>query len=284
MPSPFPGMDPYLEHPRFFPDLHDGLIFVIKEILQPALPRAYDAQASQNVWLEASHRDVEPDVNVMSERSRRKTQRRRTGQGGAAVVELETETALRPGRPFVITVEDVEQEEHIERFLEIRGRWSDQDRLVATIEIVSPSNKTPGEEGFDQYRAKQREVLAGQAHLIEVDLLRRGTHVTAVPQDRARHEAGRFDYHVSIHRFDRPKDFFVYPILLEDRLPIISVPLLRDDPAVLLDLQAAFNRAYDAGPYRKRIQYGEDPIKPPLRPEQAKWAKHLLKPSRAGKT
>ncbi len=282
MPSPFPGMDPYLEHPRFFPDFHDGLIFVIKELLQPALPRAYYAQASQNVWLERSHRYLEPDVNVMRERSRRKTRRRRTSQGGVAIAELETETKLRPGRPIVITVEDVEQEEHIERFLEIRGRWGGQDRLVATIEIVSRSNKTPGEEGFDQYRAKQREVLAGQAHLIEIDLLRDGTHVSAVPEDRAREEAGPFDYHVSIHRFDRPNEYSIYPIRLEQRLPVLSVPLLPEDPEVVLDLQDDFDRVYDAGPYRKRILYSKDPIRPPLQRKQAEWAKTILKSANTG--
>ena len=162
-------------------------------------------------------------------------------------------------------------------YLEIHGRWSGQDRLIATIEVVSPFNKTPGHEGYDQYRAKQREVLAGQAHLIEIDLLRAGTHVTAVPRDIAMEKAGPFDYHVSVHRFDRPKDYLVYPIRLEQRLPTITVPLLPDDPAVLLDLQAAFNRTYEAGPYRKAIWYAKDPIEPPLRPEQAAWAATKVK-------
>ena len=115
-----------------------------------------------------------------------------------------------------------------------------------------------------------------------MDLLRKGTHVTAVPRAIAHVKAGPFDYHVSIHRFDRPRDYYVYPIHLEQRLPVIAIPLLPGDPAVLLDLQLAFNRVYDAGPYRKRIRYGEDPIKPTLRPEQAEWAKTILKPASAG--
>ena len=60
---------------------------------------------------------------------------------------------------------------------------------------------------------------------------------------------------------------------------MLAIPLLPADPEVLLDLQAAFDRAYDAGPYRKRIHYGEDPIKPALRPEQAEWAEIVLKPA-----
>ena len=61
-------MDPYLESPRFFPDLHAGLIFAMKEDLQGRLSQAYYAQSGQRVWLEVSQRYVEPDVNVMRER------------------------------------------------------------------------------------------------------------------------------------------------------------------------------------------------------------------------
>jgi hypothetical protein len=271
--SPFPGMDPYLESPRFFPDLHDSLLIFIKQDLQSRLPESYYAQSGQYVWLEASRRSVQPDVNEMAERRRRKPRPRRAGRGGATVAEVEA------SEPVIIAVETVELDEHIERLVEIYERRSGQDRLVATIEVVSPANKTRGHPGYDKYREKQREVLEAQAHLIEIDLLRKGTHVTAAPRDLAREKAGAFDYHVSIHRFDRPQEYFVYPIRLEQRLPAIKVPLLPADPEVLLDLQAAFNRAYDAGPFRRRIRYGGDPIRPPLRPEQARWVESILKPA-----
>lgn len=271
MASPFPGMDPYLESPRYFPDLHGGLIFAIKQLLQPALPEAYYAQSDQYVWLETSRRPVEPDVNLMRERRKPIRKDRRPRKGGVAVAEPEASP------PVIIAVETIEELEQVQRFLGIYERKRTQDRLVATIKVVSPANKTPSRPGFEKYREKQREVLASQAHLIEIDLLRKGTHVTSVPRDIARARAGSYDYHVSIHRFDRPNEFFVYPIPLEERLPIIAIPLLPGDPDVRLDLQAAFNQAYEAGPYRKRIRYGEDPIRPALRPEQAGRAKLISK-------
>lgn len=112
--------------------------------------------------------------------------------------------------------------------------------------------------------------------MIEIDLLRAGTHVTAVPGDIAREKAGPFDYHVSVHRFHLPNQYSVYPIRVEQRLPVVEIPLLPQDPPVLLDLQAAFNRAYEAGPCRKRIVYGEDPVEPPLQPGQAAWLQALI--------
>ena len=267
MPSPFPGMDPYLEGPRWFHGFHNSLIIYLVEQLQPLLPKAYYAQSGQRVWLEVSERYVEPDVNVMGER--REIPHR--GQSGVALVEPEIESELAAGQPVLITVEDIEHDDHLETYLEIRGRSSGQDRLIATIEVVSPFNKTPGHEGYELYRAKQREVLAGQVHLIEIDLLRRNAY-HGCPAHIAMEKAGPFDYHVSVHRFDRPKEYLVYPIRLEQRLPTIMVPLLPEDPAVPVDLQAAFARAYDAGPYRKAIWYAKDPIEPLLRPAQAAWA------------
>jgi hypothetical protein len=38
MPSPFPGMDPYLENPEIFPDFHDSFITYLREVLQASLP------------------------------------------------------------------------------------------------------------------------------------------------------------------------------------------------------------------------------------------------------
>jgi hypothetical protein len=124
--------------------------------------------------------------------------------------------------------------------------------------------------------AKQQETLLSQIHLIEIDLLRAGTHATAVPLDRAVAAAGAFDYHVCVHRFDRFADFLVYPIQLESKLPVIAVPLLPGDPDVPLDLQAAFDRAYDEGPYDTAVHYDLATIEPPLRPEQQQWVKARL--------
>src|SRR5271165_4402057 len=83
MPSPFPGMDPYLESLDWFPDLHDSLITFVKGTLQQRLPEFYYAQSSQRVWLEYSQRYVEPDLEVV----RSGQEARRRGSGGIAVAQ-----------------------------------------------------------------------------------------------------------------------------------------------------------------------------------------------------
>jgi len=262
-------MDPYLESPDWFPDLHDGLIFLMKDTLQHSLPESYYAQSRQRVWLEYTKRYAEPDVEVV--RSARKP--RKPSRGGVAVAVAE----VRPPGPLIVSIETIEHGPFKESFLEIRRRRGTEIQIVASIEVLSPSNKRVGNPSRDKFLKKQEETLDSQTHLIEIDLLRGGTYTLAVPKDLVVAQAGRFDYLVSIHRFDRPKDFLVYPIALPDRLPEIAIPLLPGDPEIPLDLEAIFQRAYEAGPYEREIEYGKDPIVPRLRPEQAEWAAALLK-------
>jgi hypothetical protein len=265
-------MDPYLESPDWFPDLHDGVIFTIKEELQARLPRPYYARSRQRVWLDMQHRPpVEPDVDVL--RAEGASPRRRPhdqGEGGVAVAELETSA------PVVVNISRIMGDPNEESYLEIRRRQGTDDVVVAVIEILSPSNKSAGEKGRSLYVAKQQGTLLSPVHLIEIDLLRAGLHTTAVPLDLAVARAGAFDYHVCVYRSDHPMCFFIYPIKFEAQLPVIAVPLLPADADVALDLQAAFDRAYDAGGYARAVRYDLAKVEPPLRADQAEWAEARL--------
>ena len=136
-----------------------------------------------------------------------------------------------------MTVETIEHGPFKESFLEVRRRRGKEVQIVTSIEILSPSNKRAGNPGRDKYLEKQVKTLASDTHLVEIDLLRGGSHTLAVPRDLVKAQAGAFDYLVSIHRFDRPKEFIVYPIAITQRLPKIGIPLLPGDPDVTLDLQ-----------------------------------------------
>jgi hypothetical protein len=235
MPSPFPGMDPYLENADIFSDFHDSFVTYLRESLQPQLPEPYYAAIGRLAWIEVSE-------------------------------------------PLMI---HVPHDERIEPLVEIYlGRGSAR-RLVTTIEVLSLTNKTPGERGRDLYLRKQREILDSQVHLVEIDLLRGGHHTTAVPLERLTTAAGAFDYHVSIHHFDNLEDYFVYPFRLPDPLPRIAIPLLPGDPPVSLDLPAVLDRTYDASPYRREIDYGSAPPAPSLSADMLSWVAETAK-QRAG--
>src|SRR5262249_15602310 len=146
------------------------------------------------------------------------------------------------------------------------------ERLVTTIEALSLSNKTPGDQGRDLYKRKQREVLKTKTHLVEIDLLRGGEHTTAVPLALALAKTGSFDYHVCTHHFDTLEDYFVYPTRLKMRWPTLSIPLLPGEGAGAVDLQAALDRCYASGQYQRGIRYGESAPEPPLSTGQSAWA------------
>jgi hypothetical protein len=65
MPSPFPGMDPYLE--AHWGDVHASLIIYAREQLQKELPRDLRARVGERVFVEADDqqsRAVYPDVRI----------------------------------------------------------------------------------------------------------------------------------------------------------------------------------------------------------------------------
>ncbi len=258
MPSPFPGMDPFLEHPDFFPDLHGRFHVYLSESLQACLPAPYFAVINQRLWVEPSARYIEPDTDVLY------------GDWTVGESSVAWETAERTRtRPLVFEMTD---DEHREPYVQIRTRLAEGgERVVTAIEVLSLSNKTPGQRSRELYLEKQAEILGSQVHLVEIDLLRGGQHTTPVSWERLSRKAGPFDYHVSVHRFDQQGRFFIYPRRLPDPLPVIGIPLLPGDDQVSLDLQAVLNRCYETGPYRRRVVYESNRIVPPLTPEQTEW-------------
>jgi hypothetical protein len=179
-------------------------------------------------------------------------------EGGGLAVATRT-------KPLIVTVP---HDEFREPFLEIRRIENEVQRLVTVVEILSLANKTPGEKGRKLCKRKQREILDSETHLVEIDLLRGGTHATSIPLVELQSLGREFDYHVCVHRFDNLEDYFVYLIALNESLPEIAIPLLPDDGEVALDLQEVFQRAYDAAAYRRSVHYCDAQIVPPL---SEKW-------------
>ncbi len=257
MPGPFPGMDPWLEDEEFFPGLHERLAVYICDALNAAVPKGYVATIKNRVWVDDEQRR-EPDVALVG---------RDRGPGTPAAA-----TATLPGMTTVGRERVREPAE--EPYLEIvspRGR-----RLVTAVEVVSPANKRAGPKGRKAYRDKQEEFGLAAVNLIEIDLLRRGPHVTAVPLAKLRRAVGPFDYHVSALVAGKPNWFHAAGIALADRLPAVGVPLDPGVPPVTVDLQSLLDRCYDAARYAEMVDY-RAACDPPLTPEQQAWAAGVLR-------
>jgi hypothetical protein len=249
-------MDPYLE--RHWGDVHTSLVTYARDQLQKVLPKDLRARVEERVVVSELDRprSLYPDVRIIeTERTSR-----RPAKAGAGIAGSE---------PLVIELAD---EPETQRFLEIRDVSADS-RLITVLEVLSPRNKRPG-DGQEQYLHKQEELRQAGVNLVEIDLLRDGDWVVAVPR-HAVDPTVRTPYRVVVRRASRQLQAEYYAISLSDRLPTVKVPLRPTDADVPLDLQALLELSYEDGGYDD-IDYTKRPD-PPLPPAAARWAAQLLR-------
>ncbi|MEW6755643.1 MAG: DUF4058 family protein [Candidatus Latescibacterota bacterium] len=263
MPSPFPGMDPYIEDPEVCSDFHGGLAEEIRAALNRVLPRRYVARLEPHMTYEvveigeSERRRVRPDVGVW--RPQRVSEQ--AGGGVAAIAPAPVESLVTEELPL--------------RLYTVALRETGTLRLVTAIEILSPVNKQPGHDAYEGYRRKRRELLRSEAHLMEIDFLRKGERP---PLERPVPAA---PYYVVLSRVYRRPRVEVWPVALQERLPTVPVPLLEPDPDVALDLGAAVASVYERGAYAQLIDYRQPPPPPPLSDEDAAWLDGHLRASNA---
>ncbi|MCS6841521.1 MAG: DUF4058 family protein [Roseiflexus sp.] len=248
MQSPFPGMDPYLEAVTIWPDVHAGLISAMRRQLQPRLSPQYVAAiapcpAFETIDINLS-RFLVPEIAIV-ERDQQSSVTATTVAPAPVVGALEVEIETRHSRLEVRTVGD--------------------ETVVTAIALLSPANKRPSADAADAYERKRREIIRSPIHLLEIDLLPGGRRPPlATPWPPA-------PYVVMLSRADQRPQVEIWPIQLQDLLPIVPVPLRAPDPDVPLDLSAALNDAYAEGRYNLRIDYRNPPPPPPLTPADEAW-------------
>jgi hypothetical protein len=249
MNCPFPGKDPYLEHPALWEGVHARLMVAIANQLQPKLDPRYAASIEERVFIEGPQRRV-PDVWIQ-----------KVGDGDriTALTDAKSDSAV------IVEVDDLEIRE---TRVEILDSYNEL-RIVALIEVVSPTNKAAG-PGRVSYKAKQEETLARERHLVEIDLLSHGRHVLYIPEWRVK-PFKPFDSLCCVNRWPSRNRFELYPRTLEQRLPRLKIPIADEDPDATLDLQAALERVYVDGRYWRRIRYDQK-CKPRLAPQNQSWA------------
>lgn len=254
MPSPFPGMDPYLEARNIWPDVHASLITYIREILQPEIRPKYVARIGERVKLAQISHSYVPDVLL-----------RKTVREPAATLAMDT--PLVADEPQLLTTLD---EAYREPFIEIIA--SETGDVITLIEVLSPANKEG--DGRDHYLQKQTDLLATNVHLVEIDLLSYGKE-TVLARNAVITEPVDWRYLINISRGGRRNALEVYAIPLHGKLPNCRIPLRPPDGDAVLDLTAVFNRCYAVGSYDLLIDYSQLPDVP-LRDGEAMWLKTHL--------
>lgn len=257
MPSPFPGMDPFLESSPLWSDFHGNFLYAMREALVPKVRPKYVVLAQVQVIIMQEPDEkigtIVPDVLVVEGESSLPPEHERENAAVAVVA------------PTIVRLALTQKREQV--YLEIRERGT--RRLVTVVELLSPSNKRFGSPAWGDYLKKRDAVFASDVHLVELDLLRGGTRMPMgdpLPQG---------DYYAIISRSYRRPYCEVYSWTLKDKMPTIPIPLLRGDPDVTLDLQEVFNTVYERAGYDYSLDYDRE-VEPPLKLEDAKWVKECL--------
>ena len=268
MPSPFPGMNPYLEDSTFWSEFHSRLIVEISNALIPSLrpkyyigveTRTYTDEGGEELLVGIPDAIVLPStqMNAQSTSSELET----SGTSEIAVKSRPTRIQL----PVPIEVK--------ERYLEVREAGT--NTVITTIEVLSPKNKRKG-DGRTAYEQKRRRVLGSLSHLVEIDLLRANSPMPMIGMLEP------MDYRIVVSRSSSRPAADLYGFSVREAIPDFPLPLKPDDVELRVDLQAIVDRVYDFGSYEMRIDYRR-PVPPPaLSKANQQWVDELLLPLRNG--
>jgi hypothetical protein len=259
MPSPFPGMNPYLES-QHWQGVHHLLIAELARYLNANLPSTYYAAVEVRIYETIDADDSEAKATLV-------------GIPDNIVVQAEhlPESPSRSplatiAKPVMVMVPIVEEVE--EGYLEIRE--VDTHEVITALELLSPKNKQPG-KGRKKYEEKRQQILSSGTHLVELDLIRRF---------RAMEFSGAFvdsDYRILVSRSPQRPRAELYKFNLSDAIPVFPVPLRSQHADVAIDLKLLLDNIYDVGAYSRQINYTQEPPEPKLSEDDRLWCDQILK-------
>ena len=249
MPAMFPGMNPYLEHPDIWPEIHPRFVAALAELLEKEVSERYSIIIRKRVY-RVSGEDSLVVGHTTQERSS----------------ETSSSSAQQP-IPTYIAVPQTIHEDYIEVVDNQIGT------TVTIVETLTPQKKRPG-RGRQNYEQRCEAIFGGDTHFVEIDLLRGWEPISAYgPSD--------IDYQVLVSRSDQRPKAEMYTWQVNTPIPALRLPISRPhdgkgtQPCCTINLKQALDMACAGTHYDFAINYERDPI-PPLRPEIEQWLNNLL--------
>jgi len=248
MPTPFPGMDPYLERSGLWNQVHHDLISDIRRYLLPLLRPDYIITIEQRTYLSLTPPDKKPLYISAHESS--------LPSPNATIITLPY--IIKLPHPIPITTS----------WLEIR-EIETQD-VMTVIEVLSPVNKVHP-KGRHEYLTKRLKILSSWTNLVEIDLLRAGKPLPMqLPHPKSSH------YRIITSRYHQRPHALAYLFNLTEIIPDISIPLLPDEPEPLLPLNQILHTMYDESGYDLQIDYHQPPPPPQFDNDTATWLQNII--------
>lgn len=253
--TPFPGMDPYLEHPSLWPDVHNRLIAALADAISPTVAPNYYVGVESRAYVikpEGDRYIGRPDISV------------------ASPVPISTPT---PTRIQTVTIDEASVlevefpfgDEITHYYLEIRAVQTHE--LITIIEILSPVNKID-KRGRTDYEQKRYDVIMSRTNLIEIDLLRAGDPLPMNKEIKS-------DYRLLVSRSWTRRKAQLYAFNLHVPIPDFPLPLQQEDKEPLINLNQVLHDLYGRARFDLRLDYTQPPV-PPLTEKQRAWATNLL--------
>ena len=258
MQSPFPGMDPYLEHPALWPDVHNRLMAALADDLSERVaPRYYVGLERRTYLLKADDLVFvgRPDLAVAP-------------ASGPPVVALQPATTS----TLVLEVDVPMQDEVSENFLEIHEVKT--GKLITIVELLSPVNKLH-EQGREAYERKHGYVFRSWTSLVEIDLLRAGEPMPVIGAQV------KSDYRLLVSRGTQRPRAALIAFTLRQPIPAFTLPLLSGDAEPEVSLNRILHDLYRRARFDLRLDYTQSPV-PSLSEADRVWAKDLIQASGLG--
>lgn len=255
MPNPFPGMNPYLESPDFWPEVHHLLIGMIQESLVPQLVPKYRVAIEKRIYEIKEKQSLLvgiPDVSIQHNPIPR----------NSSTSNVAVATRTEPLKVRLAMSEEVK-----EGYLEVIDMGTKE--VVTVIEVLSPANKRPG-KGRQMYEEKRDKIFGSRTNFVEIDLLRSYEPLPVLDNDIAAH------YRILVSRSNQRPGADLYLFNLPDAIPCFPLPLRAGDVEPIVDLQALLNTVYDRAAYDITLDYTAQLV-PALSEADAVWADSLLR-------
>lgn len=259
MSNPFPGMNPYLEHPELWPGIHLLLIGQLTQVLAPQLRPKYRVAVEVRMYNTMGENSLLvgiPDLAV-------KTSQKTAKQPNSNVAVAESPTQLQKLQKVEVPVPEMIKQ----GYLEVREVATGE--VVTAIEILCPVNKRGG-KGRQQYETKRNKIFSSATHLVEIDLWRRGEPMLIYGSN------GKSHYRILVSRGDCRPEADLYSFNLPDAIPSFPLPLKAGDVEPMVNLQELLNNIYEIASYDMAIDYSQEPV-PSLSEAERLWVDELLK-------
>ncbi|MEM9945653.1 MAG: DUF4058 family protein [Cyanobacteria bacterium P01_D01_bin.36] len=287
MPIPFPGMNPYLEHPDLWPQVHQKMIQSLADTLNHQLPANYQVRLRERYYrvsgedslvvgapglnwrdINRAHlREAQPIPGTTAHRHSQRSERsveREDGQDGgqsngqnAPVPATDRTDSAQPISVLIPVPQKI-----YETYLEIVDTTGE---IVTIIEALSPKKKRPG-RGRLLYERQREAIFGSNTHFVEIDLLRGWEPASIYGPD----EAG--DYRILLSRSEQRPRAQLYVWNVTEPIPDIRLPLSGHED-ILLNLKAVIDQACDRTDLL--VNYQKDPL-PPLRASENIWLENFL--------